>query len=37
VAALNVVTSPQRMDDAALRREWLPLLSDAARELQPLL
>jgi IclR family pca regulon transcriptional regulator len=37
VAALNVVTTPQRMDDAALRREWLPLLSDAARELQPLL
>ena len=37
VAALNVVSSPQRMTDETLRRELLPLLLDAARELRPLL
>lgn len=37
VAALNVVTSPQRMTAETLRRELLPLLLDAARELRPLL
>ena len=37
VAALNVVTSPQRMTADALRRDLLPLLQDAARELRPLL
>ncbi|WP_309678142.1 IclR family transcriptional regulator C-terminal domain-containing protein [Polaromonas sp.] len=37
VAALNVVTSPQRMSAEAMRRDLLPLLLDAARELRPLL
>ena len=37
VAALNVVSSPQRMSADTLRRELLPLLLDAARELRPLL
>lgn len=37
VAALNVVSSPQRMTAETLRRELLPLLLDAARELRPLL
>lgn len=37
VAALNVVTSPQRMTAETLRRELLPLLLDAAHELRPLL
>jgi len=37
VAALNAVTSPQRMTADALRRDLLPLLLDAARELRPLL
>ncbi len=37
VAALNVVTPPQRLAQAEMRREWLPLLLDAARELRPLL
>ncbi len=37
VAALNVVSSPQRRDTQALQRELLPLLLDAARELRPLL
>ena len=37
VAALNVVSSPQRMTADTLRRELLPLLLDAARELRPLL
>ena len=37
VAALNAVTSPQRMTADTLRRELLPLLLDAARELRPLL
>lgn len=37
VAALNVVTSPQRLEPAALQRDLLPLLLDAARELRPLL
>jgi len=37
VAALNVVASPQRLAPAALRRDLLPLLLEAARELRPLL
>lgn len=37
VAAINVVTSPQRLAADTLRRDVLPLLLDAARELQPLL
>ena len=37
VAALNVVTSPQRLQPGPLERELLPLLQDAARELRPLL
>ena len=37
VAALNVVTSPQRLVAARLQRDLLPLLQDAARELRPLL
>ncbi|MBG6077466.1 DNA-binding IclR family transcriptional regulator [Polaromonas sp. CG_9.11] len=37
VAALNVVSSPQRMTAETLRRELLPLLRGAARELRPLL
>lgn len=37
VAALNVVTSPQRLQAETLRRDLLPLLLDAARELRPLL
>ena len=37
VAALNVVTSPQRLEPEVLQRELLPLLLDAARELRPLL
>jgi IclR family pca regulon transcriptional regulator len=37
VAALNVVTSPQRRDTRALQKELLPLLLEAARELRALL
>ena len=37
VAALNVVTTPQRLEQQAMQRDLLPLLLDAARELQPLL
>ncbi len=37
VAALNVVTSPQRLQADVLQRDLLPLLLDAARELRPLL
>ena len=37
VAALNVVTSVQRLASPAGQRELLPLLVDAARELRPLL
>ncbi|MEO7160812.1 MAG: IclR family transcriptional regulator C-terminal domain-containing protein [Polaromonas sp.] len=37
VAALNVVTSPQRLTADDLRRDLLPLLLDAARELRALL
>ena len=37
VAALNVVTTPQRLEPELLRRDLLPLLLDAARELRPLL
>jgi IclR family pca regulon transcriptional regulator len=37
VAALNVVTSPQRRDTRALQKDLLPLLLEAARELRALL
>ena len=37
VAALNVVAAPQRLAPAALQRDLLPLLLEAARELRPLL
>jgi len=37
LAALNVVAAPERLQAQALRRELLPLLQEAARELQPLL
>ncbi|WP_439519100.1 IclR family transcriptional regulator domain-containing protein [Hydrogenophaga sp.] len=37
VAALNVVASPERLELAALQKDLLPLLLDAARELRPLL
>jgi IclR family pca regulon transcriptional regulator len=37
VAALNVVTEPQRLAEPTLQRELLPLLLDAARELRQLL
>jgi IclR family pca regulon transcriptional regulator len=36
VAALNVVAPPARLETAAIRRDLLPLLLDAARELRPL-
>jgi IclR family transcriptional regulator, pca regulon regulatory protein len=37
VAALNVVTQPARLDDSVLKRELLPLLQEAARELRALI
>jgi IclR family pca regulon transcriptional regulator len=37
VAALNVVTAPERLEPAVLHDDLLPLLLDAARELRPLL
>ncbi|EHD1638577.1 helix-turn-helix domain-containing protein [Salmonella enterica] len=37
VATLNVVTSPQRMEPAAMVAQLLPLLQETARELRPLL
>jgi IclR family pca regulon transcriptional regulator len=37
VAALNVVTTPQRLQQEVLRKELLPVLLEAARELRPLL
>jgi IclR family pca regulon transcriptional regulator len=37
VAAINVVNSSQRLMPEAMRRDLLPLLLDAARELRPLL
>ncbi|MDP1782374.1 MAG: IclR family transcriptional regulator C-terminal domain-containing protein [Hydrogenophaga sp.] len=37
VAALNVVSSAERMDSPDFQRDMLPLLQDAARELRPLL
>jgi IclR family pca regulon transcriptional regulator len=37
VAAMNVVTSPQRLAPAVAQRELLPALLEAARELRPLL
>lgn len=37
VAALNVVTQPQRLEAKVIQKELLPLLLDAARELRPLL
>ncbi|MBU6439846.1 MAG: helix-turn-helix domain-containing protein [Betaproteobacteria bacterium] len=36
VAALNVVSSPRRLSAAAMQRELLPLLQQAAHELRPL-
>jgi IclR family pca regulon transcriptional regulator len=37
VAALNVVTQPARLDASVLKRELLPLLQEAARELRALI
>ncbi len=37
VAALNWVSSADRMREPALQRQWLPLLFDAAAQLRPLL
>lgn len=37
VAALNVVASPQRLQEEQMKRDLMPLLLDAARELRPLL
>jgi IclR family pca regulon transcriptional regulator len=37
VAALNVVASQARLSPQSMRRDLLPLLFDAARELHPLL
>ena len=37
VAALNVVTTPERLEPTLMQRDLLPLLLDAARELRPLL
>jgi IclR family transcriptional regulator, pca regulon regulatory protein len=37
VAALNVVSRPERLRSPAVERELLPLLQDAARQLRPLL
>ncbi len=37
VAALNVVTSPARLEPPVLQQELLPLLMDAARELRQLI
>lgn len=37
VAALNVVTTPERLQAGVMQRDLLPLLCDAARELRPLL
>ena len=37
VAALNVVTTRQRLEPRALQRDLLPLLLEAAREVRPLL
>jgi IclR family transcriptional regulator, pca regulon regulatory protein len=37
VAALNVVTTPERLQPDVMQRDLLPLLQDAARELRPLL
>ncbi|WP_395027094.1 IclR family transcriptional regulator C-terminal domain-containing protein [Comamonas odontotermitis] len=37
LAALNLVTSPQRMEPATMLAQLLPLLQEASRELRPLL
>ena len=37
LAALNVVGTAVQLSDAAVQRQWLPLLQEAARELRPLL
>ncbi|WP_415268372.1 IclR family transcriptional regulator domain-containing protein [Acidovorax sacchari] len=37
VAALNVVTAPDRLSPERLKRDLLPVLQDAARELRPML
>jgi IclR family transcriptional regulator, pca regulon regulatory protein len=36
VAAINLVCAPQSQDPASLRRDWLPLLADAAQTLRSL-
>ena len=37
LAALNVVGTSLQLTDAAVQRQWMPLLMEAARELRPLL
>ncbi|MBM3398294.1 MAG: IclR family transcriptional regulator, partial [Betaproteobacteria bacterium] len=37
LAALNVVGTAEQLTDAAVQRQWLPLLQEAGRELRPLL
>ncbi len=37
LAALNVVGTAAQLSDAAVQRQWLPLLQEAARDLRPLL
>ena len=37
LASLNVVGTAEQLSDAAVQRNWLPLLWDAARELRVLL
>jgi IclR family pca regulon transcriptional regulator len=37
LAALNVVGTAEQLSYAAVQRQWLPLLLEAARELRPLL
>ena len=37
VAALNVVSTRQKLETRAVQKELLPLLQEAARELRPLL
>jgi len=37
LAALNVVGNSEQLTDAAVQRQWLPLLLEAARALRPLL
>jgi IclR family pca regulon transcriptional regulator len=37
LAALNVVGTAEQLSDLAVKRQWLPLLLEAARELRGLL